>query len=180
MPLDQLMIDTTVKCLKSFQGKVNRIILVQNGIKEAVPEELIDMADSFIQEPFNILMAGAINQGYLESLDYPDTEFLCFANNDTENDNVNWDHLCAKGEMTSPIIGNNQKATYGAHASCFIIHKDDFAKVGYWNLCFATAADEQWFKRCLEVGIQLRQVPSQHIHHNHPALTNNEAANHNV
>jgi len=111
----------THQCVDSFRNKVDRIILIQNGME--LPEDtVVPLADVVIKEPFNILMAGAINRGFLESKKFDDTEFLCFANNDTADGNIDFNQLCERGCMRSPSIAG-QHAGYGAHASFFVIHK---------------------------------------------------------
>lgn len=164
MPLTKTAVEITHRCIDSFKGMVSRVIAIQNGFE--LPEGTsLPTCDVYVKEPFNILMAGAVNRGYIEAIKFEDCEFLCFANNDTWNENMDFGQLCEEGIMRSPSV-DGQKATYGAHASFFVIHKNDFAKIGYWNLEYGSAADEHWFRKAQQF-IHLEQIPNISVHHMH-------------
>lgn len=176
IPINDEHINITKKCIDTVRPMVDRIILIQNGLNE--PEGIRSMVDVYIRNTFNILMAGAVNQGYDTAVSLPLTEYLLFTNNDVEFPQGDYlQSLCARGQMLSPRIGS-QHMGYGAHASCFMIHKDDFKAIGYWNLVFGHAADENWFKRAKEK-LGLGNI-GQAIIHNHPALTNGALDNQDI
>lgn len=172
VPIGEAHVNATEVCIDSIKPHADRIILIQNGIGHPVRPEIVAKADVHLLNQFNILMAGAVNQGYCKAVEFPDCEFIMFVNNDIRfPEGFPKDALCVKGAMMSPKIGS-QNMGYGSHASCFVIHKDDFKAIGYWNLIYGHASDDNWFKRARDK-IGMGNTPYE-VAHEHPAMTNND------
>ena len=153
--IDSTDIDEVTKCVKSYKPFVDRFVVIQNNDGK-VYESIRQLADIYIVNKVNKLMAGGVNEGYKIASAFKDSEYLLFIDSGTTAKGLDTYALCTDG-VASPHIGS-QEAGYLAHASCFCVHKDTFERIGLWDSSFGNTADDDWFKRAKALGIPMYQT----------------------
>lgn len=163
VPIDGFDYDDTYKCVKSFRHMVDRFIVIQNGAGR-LGRTIKNLSDIYVINEVNKLMAGAVNQGYGIASVMKDTEYLMFIDNGVEAFEFDMEKHITDG-IASPHIGS-QDAGFRAHACCFVLHKDVFAKIGLWDSSLGKIADNDWFERAWRLGIPTYQTDDvvSHVH----------------
>lgn len=156
-------IDNMTECVMSFRPLVDRMIIIQNN-EGRVRESIRKLADVYVVNNVNKLMAGAVNEGYSIASAFRDTEYLLFIDDGIRARGLDVQSLCTDG-LASPRIGT-QEARLRAHASCFMVHKDNFQKVGLWDTRAGNAADQAWFEKAISLGMPTYQLPHV-VEHKH-------------
>lgn len=177
VPIDDTHVDDTVGCIKSYRPYVDRFIVIENG--SGVDGSTVrDLSDVYVMNKVNKLMAGAVNMGYGLASVFRDSEYLMFIDNGTKVvDGLDTKALKTDG-IASPHIGG-QDAPMKAHACCFVLHKDNFKKIGLWNSDYGNEADLDWFERAAKLGIPMYQS-DDYVGHEHIRKTTGAVSEHNI
>lgn len=161
----------TFDCLEAYEPYYDEIILIHNGgnCKALTGWDRHRAMNSMVQFysfPKPILHAGVVNLGAALA----NGEYLTFIDNGTLPEKLDPKKHMRRGHVLSPQIAD-QFHSYGAHASFFTIHKDDFNNVGPWFPKHRNGADEDWFKRARDYGLSMSKVDGDSVSHANPGAT---------
>lgn len=156
--LNEGLVNLTLKCLKSLQGKVDEIVLLDNG--SPIETDFGDLVSKTIKIDKNTGFVNGINTGIINC----SGNYIVFVSNDTELLEGDLRDMNQKGLTFPEVHWSTPEESlpfphggfFGFPNKKFYIHDDIF--VTYYS-------DTDLFERAKEKGIHFIPVPSVKISH---------------